>query len=60
MNAWLRAYAVRAGATYLDYYSHVATPAGGVRPHLSNDGVHPNLTGYAIMRRLAARAIDAH
>lgn len=57
LNAWLQAYAARAGVSYLDYYSHLATPEGGFRRDLSNDGVHPNLTGYAIMRRLAAGAI---
>lgn len=57
LNAWLRAYAGRAGAVYLDYYSHLATPEGGFRKDLSNDGVHPNTTGYAIMRRLASPAI---
>lgn len=59
LNAWLRAYAARAGAAYLDYYSRLATPDGGFRKDLSNDGVHPNLTGYAIMRKLAGPAIAA-
>ena len=59
LNAWLKSYAARAGASYLDYYSHLANPAGGFRHELSNDGVHPNLTGYAIMRRLAVAAIGA-
>jgi lysophospholipase L1-like esterase len=57
LNDWLRAYAARAGATYVDYYRLLATPEGGFRKDLSNDGVHPNLTGYAIMRRLAVAAI---
>ena len=59
LNDWLRAYAASAGVSYLDYYSHLATPEGGFRHDLSNDGVHPNLTGYAIMRGLAAKAISA-
>jgi lysophospholipase L1-like esterase len=57
LNAWLRAYAASVGATYLDYYSRLATPEGAFRPDLSNDGVHPNLKGFAIMRAMAARAI---
>ncbi len=57
LNRWLRAYAARSGAAYVDYYDALAAPDGGFRPELSNDGVHPNLDGYAIMRRLAARAI---
>lgn len=27
-------------------------PAGGLRPDLGNDGVHPNRRGYDVMRRL--------
>jgi lysophospholipase L1-like esterase len=57
LNAWLRDYSAKASVTYLDYYSALAAPDGGFRRDLSNDGVHPNLTGYAIMRRLAADAI---
>ena len=59
LNAWLRAYAASVGATYLDYYSRLATPDGAFRPDLSNDGVHPNLKGFAIMRELASQAIGA-
>lgn len=59
LNAWLRSYAGRAGLDYLDYYASLATPEGGFRPELSNDGVHPNLVGYAIMRQLAERAIGS-
>ena len=58
LNRWLRDYAARSGATYLDYYSRLATPDGAFRPDLSNDGVHPNLAGYAIMRELADKALD--
>ena len=59
LNSWLQAYAARSGATYVDYYSRLATPDGAFRPELSNDGVHPNLVGYAIMREVAERAIGA-
>lgn len=57
LNRWLRAYAARNHASYLDYYSRLATPDGAFRPELSNDGVHPNLAGYAIMRKLAVKAL---
>ena len=59
LNRWLRDYAARNGATYLDYYSRLAAPDGAFRPDLSNDGVHPNLAGYAIMRELADQALGA-
>jgi lysophospholipase L1-like esterase len=57
LNRWLRSYAATAGVTYLDYYSLLTTPEGGFRKDLSNDGVHPNLAGYAIMRKLANQAL---
>ncbi|MGZ3274278.1 MAG: GDSL-type esterase/lipase family protein [Caulobacteraceae bacterium] len=57
LNAWLRDYSAKAAVSYLDYYSALVAPDGGFRRDLSNDGVHPNLTGYAIMRRMAAAAI---
>ena len=57
LNRWLRDYAAGRGAIYLDYYSRLATADGAFRPDLSNDGVHPNLAGYAIMRELADKAL---
>ena len=60
LNRWLRDYAARNGASYLDYYSSLATADGAFRPDLSNDGVHPNLAGYAIMGRLASRALASN
>jgi lysophospholipase L1-like esterase len=57
LNAWLKAYSAKAGVSYLDYYSHLTTAQGGFRRELSNDGVHPNLAGYAVMRKLADQAI---
>ncbi len=60
LNRWLRGYAAKSGAIYLDYYSRLATADGAFRSDLSNDGVHPNLAGYAIMRELADKALASH
>lgn len=57
LNAWLRSYARASGAGFVDYYSHLATPAGAFRPDLSNDGVHPNAAGYRVMTRLLRAAL---
>lgn len=57
LNAWLRAYAAQKGLLFIDYYEALATPDGAFRPDLSNDGVHPNMKGYAVMRSLAAPAL---
>ena len=58
LNDWLRGYCVNHSVTYLDYYSAMVGPDGGMKPGLSIDGVHPNAQGYAIMAPLAQAAID--
>lgn len=57
LNDWLRGYARASGAGFIDYYAHLATPTGAFRPHLSNDGVHPNEAGYGVMTGLLQGAI---
>jgi lysophospholipase L1-like esterase len=58
LNAWLKAYAAKNGFTYVDYFAAMADSAGGMRPGLADDGVHPTEAGYAVMRPLALAAID--
>jgi lysophospholipase L1-like esterase len=58
MNAWIQQYCAANGFTYLDYYTALATPAGGMKPGTALDGVHPTAAGYAIMAPLAQAAID--
>lgn len=56
LNAWIRAYAARAGAVYADYWT--ATHDGlGFREGLAYDGVHPSEAGYAAMAPVAEAAI---
>lgn len=57
LNRWLRAFAVEKHLGYVDYYAALVDDKGGFRARLSNDGVHPNSEGYAIMRPLAVAAI---
>lgn len=52
LNAWMKAYAKDNNLAYVDYYSVLTDPEGGFRAELSNDGVHPNFDGYALMRRV--------
>lgn len=58
LNEWLQAYAKREGFVYLNYYDALADETGRMKRELSNDGLHPNARGYAIMAPLAQRAID--
>lgn len=57
LNQWLQDFCRREGLVYLDYYTAMADPQGGMKPGLSVDGVHPTAEGYAIMSPLAEKAI---
>jgi lysophospholipase L1-like esterase len=57
LNEWMKAYAANNKLTYLDYYSALVDQNGFLRAELSEDGLHPNAKGYAIMAPLADAAI---
>ena len=57
LNAWLKAYAARVGAIYLDYHTAMRDDRDGMRDGLAYDGVHPNEAGYRIMAGLVEAAI---
>jgi lysophospholipase L1-like esterase len=57
LNAWLERFAAAHHAIYVDYHAALAAPDGSMRADLSDDGVHPDRAGYAVMRPLAAAAI---
>ena len=57
LNAWMKAYAQRVGAVYVDYHSAMRDDRDGLRAGLGDDGVHPNEAGYRIMSTLAESAI---
>lgn len=59
LNKWLRSFSAKRGIRLVDYYAAMATPEGAMRDGLSNDGVHPNLAGYRIMRELAEPVLIA-
>jgi Lysophospholipase L1 and related esterases len=57
LNRWIRDYAGRRGAVYLDYHSAMADERQGMRREYAEDGVHPNAAGYRVMAPLVDRAI---
>jgi lysophospholipase L1-like esterase len=59
LNAWIKKYAAQYGYVYLDYFSAMVDPQGMLQPELSEDGLHPNAKGYAVMAPLAEQAIGA-
>ena len=57
LNGWIKKYAIENGHTYLDYFSAMVDPQGMLQKELSEDGLHPNAKGYALMSPLAEQAI---
>jgi lysophospholipase L1-like esterase len=58
LNNWMKGFAAGRGLVYLDYYSALVDDHQGMKAGLSEDGVHPNKAGYAVMQPLAERAIQ--
>jgi lysophospholipase L1-like esterase len=59
LNAWIKNYAAQHHDTYLDYFSATVDDHGFLKKDLSEDGLHPNGAGYAVMAPLAEKAIAA-
>src|SRR5450759_2986054 len=56
LNGWIKDYAARSGAVYLDYYSALAD-GRNFKKELTGDGMFPNEAGYRLMAPLAEKAI---
>jgi lysophospholipase L1-like esterase len=59
LNEWIRNYAAKTHAVYLDYYSAMVDDKGMLKTELTYDGLHPNDAGYALIEPIAQKAIDA-
>ncbi|HEX6730518.1 MAG TPA: SGNH/GDSL hydrolase family protein [Pyrinomonadaceae bacterium] len=57
LNKWMKEYAAKDNLTYLDYYSAMVDDKGFLKNELSDDGLHPNAAGYAVMNPLVEAAI---
>jgi lysophospholipase L1-like esterase len=57
INAWMKDYAARVHATYVDFFSAMVDQKGWLKDGIANDGLHPNAEGYKIMVPLVADAI---
>ena len=57
LNAWMKTYAAKVGAIYLDYETPMSDDRHGLRADLTYDGVHPNEAGYRVMAPLVEAAI---
>jgi lysophospholipase L1-like esterase len=58
LNKWIKNYADKNEIIYVDYFSSMADDRNGLKAEYSEDGVHPNLTGYKAMEPLIEKAIS--
>jgi len=58
LNQWIKSYAASVGAIYADYFSAVVDEKGMLKEEYSDDGLHPNAKGYALMAPVAEAAIE--
>jgi lysophospholipase L1-like esterase len=57
LNKWIKAYATEKGFIYLDYFSSMADEKNAMKAEYSEDGVHPNKAGYAIMEKILDKVL---
>ena len=57
LNKRIKRYADTHGVLYCDYFTAMADERDGLPKELSEDGVHPNLAGYAVMGPIVENAI---
>ena len=57
LNAMIEKYSQENKITYIDYYLKMADSQKGLNTKFTNDGVHPTLSGYKIMKPLLEEAL---
>jgi acyl-CoA thioesterase I len=58
LNEWLRSYAQKEKLGFVDYFSATVDEKGMLREGYSEDGLHPNTKGYALMVPVAEAEIE--
>ena len=58
LNVWIKSYAARVNATYVDYFNPMLDEKGWLKDAYSSDGLHPNAEGYKVMAPIVAAAIQ--
>jgi lysophospholipase L1-like esterase len=58
LNQWTRDYCATNHLIYVDYFRAMVDDKGMLKRDVSDDGLHPNKAGYAIMAPLAEKAIE--
>jgi lysophospholipase L1-like esterase len=57
LNKRIAALAQQNGLAYLDYYNALVDETGALKAALTDDGLHPNAAGYAVMAPLAEKIL---
>jgi acyl-CoA thioesterase I len=58
LNAWIKSYAAEVHAVFADYYSALVDSKGMLKDGYSNDGLHPNDRGFALLAPVAEAAVE--
>ena len=58
LNTWMKDYAKKVDAIYVDYFSAMVDGKGFLKENLSEDGIHPNAQGYEIMTKIVDEVIE--
>ena len=58
INAWMKDYAAKVHATYVDYFAALVDDKGMLKDGFSMDGLHPNQKGFDLMAPVVQNAID--
>lgn len=58
LNKWMKDYCTANHVTYLDYFDSMVDDKGMLQRNLSDDGLHPDKAGFAVMAPLAEKAIE--
>ncbi len=58
LNTWMKNYAGKVNAAYVDYFSEMVDEKGFLKENLSEDGIHPNADGYRIMTDIVGEVIE--
>ena len=58
LNQWIKNYTAAGHAIFADYYSALVDDQGMLKNGYSNDGLHPNARGYALLVPVAEAAIE--
>ena len=58
LNAWMKDYALKVGAVYVDYFGVSVDERGWLKDAYSTDGLHPNAEGYKAMTAVLVPAIQ--